>query len=217
MPHKVKIWDCAVRSYHWGQLLLVAGLWYTGEQGFMAVHQLLAYSLLALLLARVVWGFIGSSNARFRQFAATPSAAMHYLRHPVAVPGHNPASFYMIMLLLLLLVIQLLTGLASIDNSYISDGPLVAYLPASWVDVASAVHKANINVLLAAIAAHIVAAIWHSWRHDNVISTMLTGYSKQVKTAAPPSLKNSSSFFLFFAVFLVLLYFWQGQSLLALL
>lgn len=217
MPQKVKIWDIAVRSYHWAQLLLLVGLWYTGEEGIMAWHQLLAYTLLALLLARFIWGVAGSSSARFSQFAASPSAAWRYLRQPHATGGHNPASFYMIALLMVLLGVQLLTGMASVDNSYISDGPLVTYLPESWVEWASAIHKININILLAAIALHIVAAILHSWRYDNVITSMISGYGELAAGQKKPQLKNSLSFFLLFAVFLSIFYLWQGKSLLALL
>lgn len=216
MSQKVKVWDVAVRFFHWSQLLLIAGLWYTGEEGLMAQHQLLAYTLLALVAARLVWGVIGSSTARFDRFAATPAAAVHYLRRPQPVTGHNPASFYMIVLLLALTVLQLLTGLATLDNSYLSDGPLVSLLSASWVDLASAIHKININILLAAIAVHIVAALWHSVRVHNVLAVMLTGKDK-VSADQQVALRSSVLFFVLFAVLLALLYWWQGGKLLVLL
>lgn len=214
MQQKVKIWDFAVRFFHWSQVLLVAGLWYTGEQGLMPQHQLMAYTLLALVVCRLVWAFAGSSSARFSQFAASPKAAIQYLRKPYAVSGHNPASFYMIVLLLSLLLIQLLTGLATFDNSYMSDGPLVNVLPAVWVELASKVHSININILLAAVAVHIVAALWHTFRVHNVIGMMITGNDK---ADTPAQLKHSGWFFVLLAVLLLGLYFWQGQSLMALL
>ncbi len=215
MQPKVTVWDRAIRFFHWSQLILVAGLWYTGDQGMMAQHQLLAYGLLALMLSRLIWGFIGSSTARFVNFAATPTAAVRYLRHPYPVTGHNPASFYMVTLLLLLLTIQLITGLATFDNSYLSDGPLVSVLPAYWVDLASAVHKININVLLAAVAVHVVAAIWHSVRIHNVIWVMLSG--KQHAVDKNVNLQPSRWFFLMLTIILLLLYWWQGKPLSALL
>ena len=39
MSQKVKVWDVAVRFFHWSQVLLIAALWYTGEEGLMAQHQ----------------------------------------------------------------------------------------------------------------------------------------------------------------------------------
>uniref|UniRef100_A0A486XU78 Cytochrome b n=1 Tax=Rheinheimera sp. BAL341 TaxID=1708203 RepID=A0A486XU78_9GAMM len=215
MSQQQKVWDFAVRCFHWSQVLLIAGLWYTGEEGLMAQHQLLAYTLLALIVARIVWGGIGSSTAQFRQFAATPATAWRYLRKPYAVTGHNPASFYMIVLLLVLLSVQLISGMATYDNSYLSDGPLVSLLPAHWVDLASEIHEININILLAAIAVHIAAALWHSLRVHNVIKVMLTGMD--VQQDKPQQLKNSSLFFVIFAAMLTLLYWWQGGKLVALL
>ncbi len=215
MSQPVKIWDLAVRFFHWSQLLLIAALWYTGEEGLMAQHQLLAYTLLALIVARVVWGFAGSNTARFTQFAATPARAMRYLRQPYPVAGHNPASFYMIMLLIGLALLQLLTGLATADNSYMSDGPLVGVLPAAWTDLASGIHKININILLAAVAVHVVAALWHSLRVHNVLAVMCTGTDKTV--TAEVEFKHSGWFFLLLAALLALLYWWQGGKLLALL
>ncbi|MDX1392133.1 MAG: cytochrome b/b6 domain-containing protein [Rheinheimera sp.] len=216
MSQKVRVWDLAVRFFHWSQALLVLGLWYTGEEGLMAQHQLMAYVLLALLIARIVWGFIGSHNARFASFAAKPLAALRYLRKPYSVTGHNPASFYMIMLLLLLLLVQLLSGLATFDNSYTSDGPLVSLLSANLVDIASDIHSSNINLLLAFIALHIVAAIWHSLRVHNVLAVMLTGKAR-LPDAKAPTLRSSWPFFLLLALLLGLLYWWQGAALLALL
>lgn len=214
MQQLTKVWDLAVRFFHWSQVLLIAGLWYTGEQGLMAQHQLLAYTLLALIVARLVWGFAGSQTARFSDFAATPAKAWRYLRQPRPVAGHNPASFYMIMLLLLLVIVQLLSGLATFDNSYLSDGPLVALLPQAWVDIASVVHEININILLGAIALHIIAAIWHSFRVHNVIKLMFTG--KEPVISESKTFRHSGWFFFIFTALLIGLYVWQGRSLMAL-
>lgn len=216
MSQKVKVWDFAVRFFHWSQVLLIAALWYTGEEGLMAQHQLLAYTLLALVAARLIWGFIGSDSARFARFAVTPAAAFRYLRRPIAVAGHNPASFYMIVLLLILVGVQLLTGLATFDNSYLSDGPLVSMLPAQWVEIASDIHSININILLAAIAVHIVAALWHSMRVHNVLAVMVTG-KDAVTTGRKLQFRNSAVFFVVFAVVLAILLWWQGAALMALL
>tara|TARA_R110002126_G_scaffold43475_25_gene124632 strand:- start:2544 stop:3194 length:651 start_codon:yes stop_codon:yes gene_type:complete len=216
MAQKIKVWDGAIRFFHWAMVLLVAGLWFSGSEGYIALHQLLAYSLASLLIARLVWGVYGSQTARFSQFAATPKAALLYLRHPKPVVGHNPASSYMIFTLLSLLLLQIISGLATFDNSYMSDGPLVAVLPASWVDLASTVHKFNIDVILILITIHVFFAVWHSWRHDNVIKTMLTG-SATIHNAVQPTLRPVWRFFVMLAVLLSLLYYWQGRVLMALL
>lgn len=215
MSVKVQIWDAAVRVFHWSQVLLLAGLWYTGTEGLMAWHQLLAYTLAALLISRIAWGFYGSSNARFSQFLYSPKTAWRYLRKPTPVAGHNPAGSYMIFALILLLVLQLLSGLATFDNSYINDGPLVAHLSEDWVSLASSVHKTTIDIILIAVCLHVLAALWHSFKHDNVIVSMLSGNSRAVSVAQAPTLVNSWSFFVLAALLLVAFYFWQGKMLLS--
>ena len=216
MAQKIKVWDSAVRFFHWTIVLLFAGLWYSGSEGYIALHQLFAYSLASLIIARIGWGIWGSDTARFSKFAATPGAAINYLRHPKPVVGHNPASSYMIFTLLVLLLLQIISGLATFDNSYMSDGPLVAILPASWVNVASGIHEFNINIILALVTVHVFFALWHSWRHDNVIKTLFTGNTSD-DDGFQPTLRNSWSFFVLLLVLLLLLYYWQGRVLLALL
>lgn len=221
---KIKVWDLAVRFFHWSQVLLIAGLWYTGEEGYIAQHQLLAYTLLAVVLSRIVWGVVGSKNARFAHFAASPRQALGYLAHPKPKLGHNPASFYMIILLIILTLVQLITGMATFDNSYLSDGPLVRYLSADLVDLASSIHSININILLAAIAVHVLAALWHSIRVHNVIALMLTGKedkrlleTKETVQQTAMGLRHSGWFFFVLVLLLIGLYFWQGQRLISLL
>ena len=69
---KSKIWDGAVRIFHWSQVLLLAGLWYSADQEWYGLHMTLAYTLAALLLSRLVWGVFGSENARFSHFVTSP-------------------------------------------------------------------------------------------------------------------------------------------------
>ena len=72
-------------------------------------------------------------------------------------------------------------------------------------------------ILLAAIAVHVIAAVWHSLRVHNVIAVMITGKDTQSKNDAgsePVSgFVHSGWFFLIVALLLVGFYFWQGQSL----
>jgi cytochrome b len=60
---------------------------------------------LALLAARVAWGFGGSRYARFAQFVRTPAATLAYARlaragHAPRYLGHNPLGAWMVLALL---------------------------------------------------------------------------------------------------------------------
>ena len=58
------VWDRFVRLFHWS---LVTGivLNYAVLDDGETLHQWTGYAVLALVGARVVWGFVGSRHARF--------------------------------------------------------------------------------------------------------------------------------------------------------
>src|SRR5579864_5376579 len=92
----IRVWDLPTRLFHWLVVLLVAGAWATWRLNRMAWHERLGEALMALLLFRVAWGFVGSDTARFARFLATPAMAWRHLarvlrREPDAQAGHNPA------------------------------------------------------------------------------------------------------------------------------
>ena len=65
-----KVWDPFVRVFHWGVVALVAAAFST--QDWKSLHIPLGYAMLALLGARLVWGFVGTRHARFSDFVARP-------------------------------------------------------------------------------------------------------------------------------------------------
>ncbi len=126
---RIKVWDLPVRLFHWSIVVLIAAAWATQELNKMEWHMRIGYAILALLLFRIVWGFIGSDTARFVRFLKSPAAALRHLSHlrrrePDREIGHNAAGGWMVLLMLVLLGVQAGTGLFSNDDSD-SDGPLM--------------------------------------------------------------------------------------------
>src|SRR5436190_627753 len=102
MPSPVRIWDLPVRFFHWSLVVLVLFSYITGKIGgtWLEWHMRSGYAILALLLFRIAWGFVGSDTARFTRFVRSPASAIGYLRdlargvvRPAA--GHNPAGGWM--------------------------------------------------------------------------------------------------------------------------
>jgi cytochrome b len=122
---RVLVWDLPTRLFHWTLVAAVAGCWWTGERGPMETHALLGYVVLALLLFRLAWGLVGSETARFSSFLRGPGAALTHARHflrrgPLeAEAGHNPIGGYSVLLLLLLLIVQAVSGLFLYDEEII--------------------------------------------------------------------------------------------------
>ena len=73
---EVPVWDWPVRVVHWAMVLLVVVSLTTGLIGneMLVWHMRSGETLLALVLFRVIWGFVGSPNARFASFVRGPAA-----------------------------------------------------------------------------------------------------------------------------------------------
>ena len=127
----VKVWDPLVRAFHWILVIAFFTAYFT-EDDFLTVHTYAGYTVLALILVRLVWGVVGTRYARFSNFVTAPRVAWQYLKDTLKFRakrylGHNPAGGAMIVLLLISLLLTTLTGLAAYGASE-SAGPLAGWL-----------------------------------------------------------------------------------------
>ena len=181
----VKVWDLPVRLFHWLLVLLFAFMFFSGKSGsdWMTWHMRAGYAILALLLFRIVWGFAGSSHARFASFLAGPSASIGFakkllLRAPAPYAGHNPLGGWMVLALLLALLFQTGSGLFANDD-LLTEGPLAALISKATSDQLSRLHSWNFNLLLVLAAVHIVAVLYHAVvMKENLIGAMFTGMKR---------------------------------------
>src|SRR5215471_6177411 len=116
------VWDLPLRLFHWLFALGIAASWATAKAGFdwMQYHFYLGYFMIALLVFRVIWGFIGPRHARFSSFLEKPKVVWGYARglfdpHSPASIGHNPLGGLMVILMLALVAVQVVTGLFATD------------------------------------------------------------------------------------------------------
>jgi len=180
---QIKVWDLPLRVFHW---TLVASflIAYITEDDFMTVHSYAGYTIMALIVFRLIWGFIGSQHARFSDFVCTPTATLTYLKdvfynRSQRYLGHNPAGAAMVIALLVSLLITTITGLAVFATEE-GLGPLVSLMdttPNYIFDAAEDVHEFFANVTLALIVFHIIGVVVTSLSHkENLIRSMMTGY-----------------------------------------
>lgn len=162
-------------------MLLIALQYASGEFHWLSMrwHFLLGYATLALVLFRVVWGFVGSQSARFGAFVRGPLALMHYtgyaLRgHVAAAPGHNPLGGWSVLALLASVGAQAASGLFASDD--IDEfGPLTGHVSDAFVRRMTALHAWNRYALLGLIALHVIAVIVHLLRGENLVAAMWHG------------------------------------------
>ena len=178
----VKVWDLAVRIFHWLLVLLIVASWATAKAkgNWMTWHMYSGYTILVLVLFRIAWGVIGSTHARFSSFIYGPSRVIAYVfRQPplksVAYLGHNALGGWMIVVLLVCLLVQVGTGLCANDD-IVTDRPLVKWISKDLSDRMTGLHHVGFNVLLALLALHICGALFYLFfRKDNLIVPMFTG------------------------------------------
>lgn len=206
---RVKIWDGFVRLSHWLMAILVVLMWYTAEEGFMDRHLQLAGVLGALVITRILWGFVGSESARFQRFLKGPKEVRLHLRelkqgqyHPTNT--HNAAGGWAVVLLLMLLVIQFSSGLFASDDIFYS-GPLASAVSSDVSEIFGEVHEISFNILVAVIVLHVVAIIGYRLRGINLLAAMLHGKREGVKA---PKLVNGLVGIIAAAMIATALYTW---------
>lgn len=177
------VWDLPLRIAHWGLAASVLGAYLTERLGPAAFrwHVLFGYAVLVLVLFRLAWGWVGPRHARFADFVRGPRAALDYLRRqgPHYV-GHNPLGGWMILLLLALSLAEAASGLPA-NDAIMNAGPLYGLVTPEQSDAFTHWHARLWPALVAAIAAHIAAAILYLWPGGtNLIAPLLTGYRSGV-------------------------------------
>lgn len=112
----VSVWDPLVRIGHWTLVITFFTAYFT-EEDFLTQHTWAGYVVGSIVLIRIIWGFIGSKHAKFKDFIYSPAAIFIYLkalvsRKPEHYLGHNPAGGLMVIALLFSLCATTYTGIA---------------------------------------------------------------------------------------------------------
>lgn len=185
-PEKVKVWDPAVRLFHWTLLAAFITAVLT-KFDLLGLHVLAGYVIAILVAMRIVWGFLGDGHARFSDFVKTPAEVVAYLRDMVRLRhkrhiGHNPAAGVMIIALLLALMTTVVTGLLTYGAKEIA-GPF-AYLLLDvgwlWGEKLEDVHHVSAELTLILGGLHIIGATVESLMHkENLALAMITGYKRK--------------------------------------
>ena len=104
----LRVWDLPTRLFHWMLVVLVIISFVTVRIGgnLMRYHVWCGEAILALLLFRIAWGFIGSTPSRFRTFLAGPTTVFRYAatllrREADHHLSHNPLGGWSVMAMLL--------------------------------------------------------------------------------------------------------------------
>lgn len=181
-----KAYDFPVRIFHWIFAFLfvlsfsIAQL-IDDDSTLYAYHMLSGMLMFSIVILRLAWGFVGSKTSKFNSFKLKPSDFIGYIYSIMSTKskrylGHNPASSYAAIFMMVFSIGMCLTGLlmaTRINKSFFEE-----------------IHELIANGFLVVVLLHITGALLHQIRHnDGMILSMLNG--KKAKIDGETEIKSN--------------------------
>ncbi|MEI6147354.1 MAG: cytochrome b/b6 domain-containing protein, partial [Methylococcales bacterium] len=146
----LEVWDILIRIFHWSLVasFIIAYLTSTEKN---EIHNYAGYTVLGLIIFRVVWGFWGSRHARFSNFVTSFSTVVRFVKSlfskkPKRYMGHNPLGGWMVIAMLITLFMLCYSGIKL--NALQGGGePLALQMPSISL-ISSAYAKEDIEQFL---------------------------------------------------------------------
>lgn len=197
---KSKAYDLPTRIFHW----IFAALFVTSfaiakiiddESTLYAYHMLSGILMVFLVLLRILWGFIGPQTSRFSSFKLNPCELKSYFFSVIQGKskrylGHNPASSYAAILMLLFTLGIGFSGMMmtlKISKHFFEE-----------------VHELFANGFFMVVIFHIAGVLLHQIKHnDDMIFSMLNG--KKAKVDQEEEIKSQHPLVAIILVFLIVI------------
>ena len=181
-------WDPLVRITHWG---IAAAVIFNGLilEGGEQPHIWVGYAALSLLALRLIWGFIGTEEARFSAFPPSISGAWAHLRairarRQVPHRSHNPLGTLMVYAVWATLAVIIATGLTMESEVFLeTDDRDHATLIMEDDDdadesetslIIEEIHEAAANLLLSLALLHVGGVVFEMARGDRSLIRRMT-------------------------------------------
>lgn len=172
------VWDPFVRIFHWSLVSAFSVAFYThASEWDRALHVQAGYVAGALILARIVWGWIATGYANFQTFPLNPIRAALYFIHILRgrakhYIGHNPTGSLVIYAMLVIGLTAVFSGWLVYNDGWLIDAP----------DLLQSVHHYSTWGWLALVCLHVCGVLFESIIHrDNLILAMITGCKRVCK------------------------------------
>ena len=183
---RIAVWDVPTRLFHWMLAALIGFSWWSAENDHMDWHIWSGFGILTLLIFRFLWGFFGSSTARFSSFVRGPKAVSGYLRGQWRGIGHNPLGALSVLALLAATLVQVGLGLFSSDEDGLFSGPLATWVDLDLSEEITDLHDKFFDILQILIGVHIAAILFYAlFKRSNLVGPMLTGRAAVDPEATP--------------------------------
>ena len=165
--------------FHWSLTGFFIIAYVLGNE-WPALHSHAGYTILLLVIFRLIWGLWGTEYARFAQFVPIIFTLKPYIIQLLRgksehFMGHNPAGSAMTVALLTSLVITAISG--TILFAMEGQGPLANTPVALWNDRRTVdIHHLFSDLTLGLICAHVIGVLMTIiLKRENLILAMITG------------------------------------------
>lgn len=175
---RIRVWDLPTRLFHWALVACVIGAFVSVQIGGNAMvwHGRCGLAVLGLLVFRIVWGFVGSTYARFGQFVRGPAAIKAYLRGEWQGEGHNPLGALSVLALLGTLTLLVATGLFANDDIAF-EGPLFSLVGKDVSDRLVGLHRLIEPLIILLVVTHLGAIAYYvRIKKQALVMPMITGW-----------------------------------------
>ncbi len=188
-----RVWDLPTRLFHWLLAAAVIGCVVTAKIGGNAMlwHTRLGFCVLALIVFRLVWGFVGGHWSRFARFVYAPGTLIRYLRGQARPDehldvGHSPTGALSVFAILAVLMVQVGLGLVS-DDEIAFIGPLNRYVSTETGLLATSLHKTwGQWLIIGLVVLHVLAIVVYLVKRQNLLKPMIDG-NKALPAGTPAS------------------------------
>lgn len=195
----IRIWDLPLRLFHWalaiaGTGALVSGLstkadlvdigiWQSATIDWAQVHSVCGYTILVLILWRLMWGMVGGPTARLTHLLQHPRKLLDKFKNQapkgMRAAGHDALAGLAALALLMLFFGQAIGGLFINDDAFF-EGPLYGSLDGGVTSLVASLHETVGEALPWIVGLHVTAILFYRmFRHINLLGPMITGNAKE--------------------------------------
>jgi len=147
-------------------------------------HAIFGILFALLFVIRIIWGFIGPKYSKFKDFNFNKSDLKKYLlspfKHTKEYIGHNPASSFAIIAMMILSLFTALTGMLAygIEQNH----GIFSFLHSDYfkqMELFEELHEISANMLLGVIAIHAAGSLIDRLiKKSDAIDSMISGYKQ---------------------------------------
>ena len=178
---KKLIWDFPLRIFHWLLVFSVFGSILTGKFSNFQLHEKFGLNIIALLIFRIIWGFIGGETSKFTYFVKGPKSVIISLNNIIyknntKYIGHSAIGGWATIVLLGFLFAISITGSFSSDD-VLFDGPFLHFFP-EISEIFTKTHNFIEPFLYILLFLHFsIMLVYYFWLKRNLVAPMITGKS----------------------------------------